>query len=437
MKKNQKDKVTLLTLGCAKNVVDSENLIGQLKANGFQVVDNLKDASVCIVNTCGFIKPAVEENLSVVLELVNLKLSGKIQKLIVSGCMVQRFDKELKEEFPEVDLFVGVERQAEIIRYLKGNDDDLKNQLLGERYLLTPKHYAYLKISEGCNRECSFCAIPNIRGKLHSRPIENIVQEAVKLANRGVKELILISQDTSAYGVDLYGKVKLIDLLEELTKIDGIRWIRLMYLYPAGLPDELFDFVADNEKICNYFDIPLQHISDKVLKLMRRGTTEKYIRNLIEKIRVRNPEAIIRSTFIVGFPNEDEKDFANLLDFVEKFELDRIGVFTYSQEDGTSAFPLGDPIPEDEKIRRRNLLMELQKEISWKKNKEKIGSDLLVLVDQKQGKTFLGRTEFDAPEVDNLVYISPQNSSISVGNFIKVKIKRAKEYDLFGEALKV
>jgi len=435
MQANQKDKVTILTLGCAKNVVDSENLIGKFVANGYQVVENLKEASVCVVNTCGFIKPAIEENLSVLLELVNLKLKGKIKKLIVSGCMVQRFQKELKEEFPEVDFFVGVEKQDEIIRFLKGDDGYLKNHLLGERYLLTPKHYAYLKISEGCNRECSFCAIPSIRGKLRSRPIESIVQEASNLAKRGVKELIVISQDTSSYGLDIYGKVKLIELLEKLTIIDGIRWIRLMYLYPAGLPEQLFDFVANNEKICNYFDIPIQHISDKVLKLMRRGTSEKYIRNLIEKIRLKNPAAVIRSTFIVGFPNENEEDFVNLLNFVEEFQLDRIGVFTYSREDGTSAFTLGDPIPEEEKTRRRDVLMELQRKISLRKNKEKIGSNLLVLVDQQKGNTLLGRTEFDAPEVDNLVYISRQNTYVGVGDFVKVEIKRAKEYDLYGVVL--
>ncbi len=435
MKNTKNEKIALLTLGCAKNVVDSEKLLTLLKKNGFQVVESLKDASVCIVNTCGFIKPAVEENLGVLLELVNLKLKGKLKKLIAAGCMIQRFKTELQEEFPEVDLFVGADSPKEILEFLTNNDKNLKLELLGERHLLTPKHFAFLKISEGCNRECSFCAIPNIRGKLKSRPIEEIFQEANLLAEKGVKELVIISQDTSSYGIDIYNQVKLIELLECLSKINHIQWIRLMYLYPSGVQNELIDFIVDNPKICNYFDIPFQHISDKVLKSMRRGTTEKTILNLVEKIRTKSTKAVIRLTFIVGYPNETEEDFNKLLDFVGKYKLDRIGVFTYSPEDGTSSFSLGDPIPEIEKERRKNELMKLQKEISLESNKTLIGKNLKVLVDKREGRTFIGRTEYDAPEVDNLVYFSSINNKINIGNFVEIKITKAKPYDLFGEVV--
>ncbi len=435
MKNTKREKVALLTLGCAKNVVDSEKLLTLLKKNGFQVVESLKDASVCIVNTCGFIKPAIEENLGVLLELVNMKLRGKIKKIIAAGCMVQRFKNELQDEFPEVDYFVGVDSPKEILRFLMDNKENLKSELLGERELLTPKHYAFLKISEGCNRKCSFCTIPNIRGKLKSRPIEEIVQEANFLAEMGVKEIVLISQDTSSYGIDIYNKVKLIELLESLSKIEPIQWIRLMYLYPSGVQNELINFVVDNQKICNYFDIPFQHISDKVLKSMRRGTSEKTILDLVEKIRTKNAKAVIRSTFIVGYPNETERDFYKLIDFVEKYRLDRIGVFTYFPEDGTSAFSLGDPIPDAEKERRKNEIMKLQKEVSLENNNALIGKNLQVLVDQKQGNTFIGRTEYDAPEVDNLVFFTSNSNNINSGNFVKIKITKAKPYDLFGEVL--
>ncbi|MGB9912488.1 MAG: 30S ribosomal protein S12 methylthiotransferase RimO, partial [Candidatus Kapaibacteriota bacterium] len=336
--------VIVLTLGCAKNVVDSERLIGLLRTNGIKVIDDLKKADICVINTCGFIKPAVEENLKIVLEAVNRKIQGKLGQVIVSGCMVERFKENLKNEFPEVDFFVGVESAEQILKFIKPNNEQ-RLQLIGERHLLTPKHYAYLKISDGCNRECSFCAIPNIRGTLHSTPIDTLVCEAEKLAQQGVKELIIISQDTSSYGVDIYGKPMLIPLLQELTKINGIEWIRLMYLYPAGLPKGLFEFVAAEPKICNYFDIPFQHISDNILKSMRRGTTKKKTIQIVEKIRTTLPSAVIRTTLIVGYPGETEKEFQELLDFVVEYELDRVGVFTYFQEDGTSAFPLGDPVP--------------------------------------------------------------------------------------------
>jgi ribosomal protein S12 methylthiotransferase len=428
----KREAVAVLTLGCAKNVVDSEHLIGNLLANGFAITDDLKKADTCIINTCGFIKPAVEENLQVLLEVVNLKIQRKIKRIIVAGCLVERFQDSLKAEFPEVDSFVGVESTEQILRILK-HQDEYRINLVGERELLTPKHYAYLKISEGCNRECSFCAIPTIRGVLRSRPLELIEQETKELAGKGVKELIIISQDTSSYGVDIYGKPKLIELLTLLTKISGIEWIRLMYLYPAGLPNGLIEYVAEEPKVCNYFDLPFQHISDSILKSMRRGTTKKSIIKLIESIRTRIPNSVIRTTLIVGYPGETEKEFDELCSFVRDYKLDRVGVFTYSREDGTFAFPLGDTVPEAEKERRREEILRIQSEISLERNKSLVGKVMRVIVDESKGNTALGRTEFDAPEVDNLVHLISRNGKISQGSIIDAQIVNAKTYDLFAE----
>lgn len=430
MKKN--DNVIVLTLGCSKNVVDSEKLIGMLSANGFTLTEDIRKAKTCIINTCGFIKPAVEENLQVVLDVVNRKIQGELERVIVSGCMVERFKESLINEFPEVDLFVGVESAEQIVRFLKP-DDDFRINLIGGRQLLTPNHYAYLKISEGCNRECSFCAIPKIRGLLRSKPIEELLDETKKLSEKGVKELIIISQDTSSYGVDLYGKPMLIPLLEELTKVEGIEWIRLMYLYPAGLPEGLIEFVQNEPKICKYFDIPLQHISDRILKSMRRGTTKKRTIELIEKIRTKIPNAVIRTTLIVGYPGETEQEFKELMQFISDYELDRVGVFTYFREDGTYAFPLGDTVPEDIKNLRREEILKLQSQISLRKNNALVGKKLKVLIDEKKNGVFAGRTEFDAPEVDNLVYVRAQKHKVRVGDFVEAIIARAKHYDLFGE----
>ncbi len=420
--------ISVLTLGCPKNVVDSEKLIGALTANGFNVVDNIDKSETCIVNTCGFIKPAVEENLKVLLEVMNLKIQGKLQKVIVAGCLVERFKEILREEFNEVDLFVGVESLEQVVRYLK-SDAQLKSQLLGERQLLTPKHYAYLKISEGCNRECAFCAIPNIRGRLRSFPIPNLVEEAKSLACKGVRELIIVSQDTSSYGIDIYGEPKLLQLLRELVAIPEISWIRIMYLYPAGIPDGLIDYVAEEPKICNYFDIPIQHISDSVLKSMLRGNSKKNIVNLIENIRAKVPNAYIRSTLIVGYPTETEKDFEELIQFLNDYELERVGVFTYSCEDGTYAFNFGDPIPEETKNYRLQEILKVQSKISLRKNKELVGKELKVLIDDKNNGLYICRTEFDAPEVDNLVYLKA-DPNISIGEFVNVEILKAKTYDL-------
>lgn len=430
----RKQKVAVLTLGCSKNMVDSEVLLGKLSANNLDVTVNLNEANVCIINTCGFIKPSVEESLQVILEAVELKRRGKIEKLLTIGCLTQRFSQSIAEQFPEVDFFAGVDSAESVVKFLK-QEKELKTELLGERVLLTPKHYAYLKISEGCNRECSFCSIPSIRGNHKSRTIEDITAEAKRLARQGVRELILIAQDTTYYGRDIYGVPTLPELLRKLSDIPEIHWIRLMYAYPAGFPEGALDVIAERENICKYIDIPLQHISDRVLKSMRRGTSRKTIEGLLEKIRTKMPTATIRTTFIVGYPNETDKDFRELLDFVATYRLDRVGVFTYSQEDGTSAFPLGDPIPQSEKIRRRNELMALQQKISLEKNQQLVGKELEVLIDERNGKNYYGRTEMDAPEVDNLVLLSGKKE-FPVGSFCKVKIKRAKAYDLFAESVR-
>ncbi len=429
----RKQKVAILTLGCSKNMVDSEVLIGKLNANNIDVTTTLNEANVCIINTCGFIKPAVEESLEVMLEAVELKKTGKIEKLLAVGCLAQRFKDSLADEFPEVDFFAGVDSADSIVKFLR-YEKELKTELLGERVLLTPRHYAYLKIAEGCNRECSFCSIPSIRGSHKSKSIEELTAEAERLARMGVRELILIAQDTTYYGIDIYGKSSLAKLLRRLSDISEIRWIRLMYAYPAGFPEEAIDVIAERENICKYVDIPLQHISDKVLKSMRRGTRRRTIEQLIEKFRTKIPTATIRSTFIVGYPNETENDFQQLLDFIATYKLERVGVFTYSQEDGTFAFPLGDPIPTSEKIRRRNELMALQQKISLEKNSQLIDKELTVLVDEKNGKKYYARTEMDAPEVDNLV-VFPDKGKVTVGEFCKVKIKRARAYDLFAETV--
>lgn len=429
-----REKFIVLTLGCSKNLVDSENIIANLEYNGFKFTKNINQASICIINTCGFIKPSVEESLQIILQAIDLKNKKKITSLIVSGCMTQRFRDEIKTQFPEIDLVTGVNSTNEILRFIK-QDDELKYNLLAERKLLTPKHYAYLKISEGCNRECSFCAIPLIRGELKSKPIEELITEAKNLISRGVCELILVSQDTSSYGLDLYGKPKLAELLTKLSTIENIRWIRVMYTYPMGFPEDALDVIADQEKICKYVDIPLQHISDKVLKSMRRGSTKKTIESLLDKIKSKIPEATIRSTFIVGYPNETEKEFTELVEFIQAFKFDRIGVFTYSQEDGTFAFKLGDPIPQDEKERRRNIIMEKQMEISYRKNLNSIGKQLKVLLDENKNKIYFGRTEKDAPEVDNLVIIPSNDYHFKIGEFVNVRIEKAKPYELIGHPI--
>ncbi len=418
------------TLGCSKNVVDSENLIGKIEANGYEYTENLKIADAMIINTCGFIKSAKDENVNYILQAAELRKKGKIKKLIVMGCLAERYKSELEAQIHEVDNFFGLNATDQIINSF--GKPDLRFELAGERHLLTPKHYAYLKLSEGCNRTCSFCAIPLIRGKHISLPKEELINSAIKIANQGVKELVLIAQDSSYYGKDLYGKIELSSILNELADIEQFRRIRLMYVYPSQFPLEVLDVIRDRENICNYIDMPLQHISDKLLKSMRRGITKAQTYSIIEKIRKAIPDVTFRSTFIVGYPGETEEDFNELLDFIKEVQLDRVGVFTYSQEEGTKAFDLGDPIPEEVKEQRRGEIMLAQQDISLKKNIKQVNTEVEVIVDEFSNGYYYTRTEADAPEIDNAVLVK-SDVKLKQGDFIKVKITKADAYDLFGK----
>jgi ribosomal protein S12 methylthiotransferase len=425
--KNGRKKIHILTLGCPKNLVDSEILMSKLK-NKFQIVEKPEKADLVVVNTCGFIDSAKQESIEKIFEMVELKEKGKVESVYVMGCLSERYKNELEKEIPEVDKFFGVEKFEEILNTLGVPD---RYELLGERELLTPKHYAYLKISEGCDNPCSFCAIPLIRGKHISRPIEEIIKEAKKLAWKGVKEIIIIAQDTTYYGLDIYGKRKLPELLNRLSEIDGIEWIRLMYTFPAKFPTEVLDIMAQNPKICKYIDIPIQHISDKILKSMRRGITKRKTIELLEKIRESVPEVAIRTSLIVGYPGETEKEFEELLDFVYTFKFDRLGVFTYSQEEGTKAFELGDPVSPEEKERRMALIMNAQHDIIVEKNEKMIGRKFKVLIDRKERDFYIGRTQWDAPEIDLEVLV--EGNGIKIGNFYEVEIYDIFEYDLIGK----
>jgi ribosomal protein S12 methylthiotransferase len=425
--KNGRKKIHILTLGCPKNLVDSEILMSKLK-NKFQIVEKPEKADLVVVNTCGFIDSAKQESIEKIFEMVELKEKGKVESVYVMGCLSERYKNELEKEIPEVDKFFGVEKFEEILNTLGVPD---RYELLGERELLTPKHYAYLKISEGCDNPCSFCAIPLIRGKHISRPIEEIIKEAKKLAWKGVKEIIIIAQDTTYYGLDIYGKRKLPELLNRLSEIDGIEWIRLMYTFPAKFPTEVLDIMAQNPKICKYIDIPIQHISDKILKSMRRGITKRKTIELLEKIRETVPEVAIRTSLIVGYPGETEKEFEELLDFVYTFKFDRLGVFTYSQEEGTKAFELGDPVSPEEKERRMALIMNAQRDIIVEKNEKMIGRKIKVLIDRKERDFYIGRTQWDAPEIDLEVLV--EGNGIKIGNFYEVEIYDIFEYDLIGK----
>ena len=427
------DKINIITLGCSKNLIDSEVLATHLKKNKQQIVfDSEKlDSNIVVINTCGFIKDAKEESIHTILDYANLKEQGKIDKLIVTGCLSQRYKADLQRDMPEVDAFFGVNDLPQILSNLKAN---YKKELYGERLYSTPEHYAFLKIAEGCDKKCSFCAIPEIRGKHISRPIEQIVSEANYLTKKGAKELLLISQDTSYYGKDLYNEYRLKQLLEKLIEIDELSWLRLHYLYPANNLAPIVDLMTQNEKICNYIDIPFQHVSDKILKSMHRGHNEKSNRQLIEMFRKKVPNGALRTTMIVGYPNETEADFKKLVDFVEEIRFDRLGVFTYSEEEGTHAASLKDDVPEEIKQERMDYIMDVQSQISLEKNTEKIGQNLKVLIDRQEGEYFIGRTEFDSPEVDNEVIIKSDN--LTVGNFYNVKINSAEEFDLYGEVIK-
>ncbi|MGE5436625.1 MAG: 30S ribosomal protein S12 methylthiotransferase RimO, partial [Syntrophothermus sp.] len=410
IKENEKN-VSVITLGCSKNTVDSERLLKQLAANDVKIKDNPEEADTVIINTCGFIEAAKEESINTILDAVELKKQGKIKRVIVAGCLSERYKNELIKEIPEVDVFFGTENYEGIVKEFGGN---LKTELLGERLLTTPSHSAYLKISEGCDHPCSFCAIPLMRGNNKSIPIEKLIEEATFLAKNNTKELIIIAQDTTDYGLDLYGQRSLHILLNRLSEIEGIEWIRLMYAYPSRFSDEVIDVIANNEKVCKYIDIPLQHISDNVLKSMRRGITTKATKELINKLKSRIPDLTLRTTFLVGYPNETENDFDELCEFVKEVEFDRVGVFTFSAEENTSSFILGDPVDESIKEMRKDILMELQQEISLKKNSMFVGRVLKVLIDREEGDYFIGRSYRDAPEVDGEVLLE-KDSSIKLG----------------------
>jgi ribosomal protein S12 methylthiotransferase len=423
-------KVSVITLGCSKNTVDSERLMNQIQLNKIGFVDDPNKAETIIINTCGFIEAAKEESINTILEAVALKKSGKIKKVIVAGCLSERYKEDLLKEIPEVDVYFGTENYEGIIKELGGN---LKKELLGERLLSTPSHTAYLKISEGCDHPCSFCAIPLMRGLHKSKPIEELISEAEFLASNGTKELVLIAQDTTDYGKDIYGQKNLSELLRKLSEIKKIEWIRLMYAYPTKFADDLIEEIKINPKVCKYVDIPLQHISDDVLKSMRRGVTAERTKELLIKLRKEIPGITIRTTFIVGYPNETEKDFNELCNFVSETKFDRIGTFTFSVEENTSSFILGDPVSEEEKERRKNVLMEIQKEISLSINETFIGKTLKVLIDSVEGEYFVGRSYRDAPEVDGEILISKENNKIKIGNFYDVVINECDEYDLYGK----
>lgn len=428
----RKQKVHVITMGCAKNLVDSERLMAQLRLNDIEITSSPEEADIAVINTCGFIDSAKQESIDMILAGVKMKESGRLRKVYAIGCLSERYREELRKEIPEVDGYFGASQNLkEILNELGA---DYKYELLGERLLSTPSHFAYLKISEGCDNPCSFCAIPLMRGKHVSRTMEEIVSEAHVLASRGVKELIVIAQDTTYYGLDLYGTRRLPELLERLGEIEGVEWIRLMYAYPAKFPYEVLEVMASHSKICKYLDIPIQHIADEVLKSMRRGVTGRATRRLLEDIRSRVPGIALRTTLIVGYPAETPKEFDELLRFVEEVQFDRLGVFTYSQEEGTTAYSLGDPVAHAEKERRKALIMQVQREISAEKNRNLVGTVQRVLLDGQEGRVFVGRTERDAPEVDNSVLI-PSEEPLKTGDFLHVAIEHASEYDLYGRPM--
>ena len=423
--------MNVITLGCSKNLVDSEVLLSQLAGNGIEAEqESARDeAGVVIINTCGFIEKAKQESIDTILRFADAKKQGVIEKLYVTGCLSGRYKKELALEIPEVDEYFGTHDLPSLLRKFNA---DYRHELVGERKLSGPGHYAYMKISEGCDRPCSFCAIPLMRGKHVSRPVEELVREARYLAKSGIRELILIAQDTTYYGLDLYKKRQLARLLRELAAIEGIEWIRLHYAYPSGFPADVIEVMADQPKICQYLDIPLQHGSNRMLELMRRGITAEKTERLIREIRERIPDIAIRTTMIVGHPGEREPDFEFLLDFTRKMQFDRLGVFTYSHEEGTHSFNMADDVPEEVKEERANRLMAVQEEISLRKNKAKTGKIFKVLIDRKEGGYYYGRTEFDSPEVDNEVMIDAVKYDLRMGDFARILITEALPYDLTG-----
>ncbi len=426
-------KINIVTLGCSKNTVDSENVAGHLKEAGFTIRfdDDKNDADIVIINTCGFIGDAKEESIAAILEYAELKRRKKNpKKIVVCGCLSQRYADELRAEIPEVDAFYGVNDWNKLLGDIM--DEYSEKDFTAQRVVSTPKHYAYLKIAEGCNRSCSYCAIPLIRGKFVSRPIDDLVGEAKQLVAQGVKELLVIAQDTTYYGMDIYGKRALAELLERLAVESGAKWIRLHYTFPSSFPDDVIEVMKKYKCICNYIDIPLQHISTDVLASMKRGIDKEGTLQLMQMFRNKLPDVAIRTALIVGYPNETEEDFDQLKDFVRDMRFDRLGVFRYSAEEGTPSFPLGDTVSEEEKQRRMDEIMELQETISIEKNSEKVGKEYMVLIDRREGDFWVGRTEYDSPEIDNEVLISAEEMLVE-GRFYKVRIIEAMEYDLMAE----
>lgn len=428
----KQDKINIVTLGCSKNIVDSEVLYSQLKANDFDVThESIKDdANIVIVNTCGFIENAKQESIDTILRYAEAKQAGEIDKLYVTGCLSQRYKPDLEKEIPDVDEYFGTLHLPQLLKTLGA---DYKQELIGERLLTTPSHYAYLKISEGCDRPCSFCAIPIMRGKHVSKSFEQIETEVKHLVKNGTKEILLIAQDSTYYGLDLYGERKLAELLRRVSDVEGVEWIRLHYAYPSQFPLDALDVIAERPNICKYIDIPLQHTSDNMLKVMRRGITQNRTQEVVDAIRARVPGIAIRTTLIAGHPGETEQDFLDLCDFVRRNRFDRLGIFTYSHEDGTHAGTLEDDVPQEVKEERAATIMEIQQLISAEINQEKVGKVFRVLFDRKENGMWVGRTEFDSPEVDNEVLVDAKKYYAKIGDFANVKITSAEDFDLYGE----
>ena len=424
----KKNIINVITLGCSKNIYDSEVLMGQLQASGKDVVHE-KEGNIVVVNTCGFIENAKEESINTILEQIQKKEVGDVDKVYVTGCLSERYKPDLVKEIPQVDKYFGTTDLPQLLKVLGA---DYQHELVGERILTSPKHYAYMKIAEGCDRPCSFCAIPLMRGKHKSTPIENLVRQAKYLAKEGVKELILIAQDLTYYGLDLYKKRRLATLLKELVKVKGIEWIRLHYAFPTGFPEDVLEVMREEDKICNYLDIPLQHVADPILKSMRRGTTEAKTTALLKKFRSKVPNIILRTSLIVGYPGETEEDFETLKNWVKAMRFERLGCFTYSHEENTHAHQLKDDVPEEVKQQRSNAIMEIQSQISWEHNQSCIGKTYPCLIDRKEGNHYVGRTFMDSPDIDNEVLIDATQNYLKQGEFTKVTIVEASDYDLLG-----
>ena len=432
--KTKEDKINIVTLGCAKNIVDSQMILTQLKGNNFDAYheNNDNDSNIIIINTCGFIENAKQESIDTILKFAQEKKRGNIKKLYVTGCLSERYKENLEKEIPEVDEYFGTNDLSKLLRNLKAK---YRKDLISKRVLSKNKHFAYLKISEGCDRPCSFCAIPLMRGKHISKPIELLVEEAKNLSNKGVKELMIIAQDSTYYGIDLYKKRMLGKLLQNLSEIEAIKWIRLHYAFPTGFPMDILEVMKENKKICNYLDIPLQHGSSKILKIMRRGTSREKSEELIHRIREIIPNISIRTTLIAGHPGETERDFQEMYNFVEKMKFNRLGIFTYSHEEGTHSFSMKDDVPELIKKERANSIMKLQQKISYNLNQNFLDKKLKVIIDRKEKNTFFGRTEFDSPEVDNEIIIKENTKDLKIGNFYNVIVKKALNYDLHCELI--